>query len=109
MRESYREGLANYPDPESCVATRKGRSEALTGVRAGQVLSREMRIPGSRRFPSKRKATPDAPIWQGAHGPRAVEDPVHARKHLVGSWEIPRSPAAEGAAGRKGKSKDNRQ
>jgi hypothetical protein len=34
---------------------------------------------------------------------------VHARKHLAGSWEIPRPSAAEGAADRKGKSKDTRQ
>src|ERR1700691_891930 len=102
MKESYGEGPANHPGPESCAASRKGRSEALTGVRAGRVSSHEMPTSGSRRCPSKRKATPDVPTWRGASGPRAVVDPVHARKHLVGSWEIPRSPAAEGAAGRKG-------
>ena len=35
MKELYVEGLAIHDDPESCVATREGRCEALTGVRAG--------------------------------------------------------------------------
>jgi hypothetical protein len=41
MKESYGEGIAIHADPESCAAVRKGVGEALTGVRAGQVLSRE--------------------------------------------------------------------
>jgi hypothetical protein len=32
MEESYRKGLANHPDPESCVASRKAAIEALTGA-----------------------------------------------------------------------------
>jgi hypothetical protein len=35
MKELYVEGLANRDDPESCVGDPRGRSEALTGVRAG--------------------------------------------------------------------------
>jgi hypothetical protein len=35
------EGVANRIDPESCAAAREGNSEALTGERAGQPLSRE--------------------------------------------------------------------
>ena len=42
MRESYREGLASYSGPESCATGREARSEALTGVWAGRVLSREI-------------------------------------------------------------------
>ena len=42
MKESYDEGLANHVGPESCAGDRKGLSEALTGVRAGRLLSREM-------------------------------------------------------------------
>ena len=41
MKESYGEGVANHTGPESCGAARKGSAEALTGVRAGRVLSRE--------------------------------------------------------------------
>lgn len=43
MKESYGEGRAIHTGPESCGAACKGRTEALTGVRAGRVLSREMR------------------------------------------------------------------
>ena len=50
MRESYDEGVASHIGPESCAEDRKGLSEALTGVRAGRLLSREMvLVPGCRR------------------------------------------------------------
>ena len=42
MRESYRKGSANHPDPESCVASRKTAIEALTGAHAGRVLNCEI-------------------------------------------------------------------
>ncbi len=42
MRESYRKGLASHPGPESCGGSRKGAVEALTGVHAGGLLSREI-------------------------------------------------------------------
>lgn len=42
MKESYVEGLATHNDPESCVAVCKESDEALTGVRIGRVLSREI-------------------------------------------------------------------
>jgi len=84
MKESYVEGLAAYDGPESCVGVRKGVGEALTGVRAGRVFSRERsHPPRCRRSKEMRKATPGAPPLQGASGPRAVRDPVHARKHLA--------------------------
>ena len=41
MKESYGEGLATHTGPESCEVAREGGVEALTGVRAGRVLSRE--------------------------------------------------------------------
>ena len=41
MKVSNSKGIANHADPESCVCTRKVAGEALTGGRAGQVLSRE--------------------------------------------------------------------
>ena len=44
MKESYGEGLANHAGPESCGVVRENGVEALTGVRAGWVLSRERRI-----------------------------------------------------------------
>src|SRR5215469_17963470 len=50
MKESYGKGVANHPDPESCVAGRKAAIEALTGAQAGRVLSCEIiatRVPTS--------------------------------------------------------------
>jgi hypothetical protein len=41
MRESHDEGVASHTDPESCGVAREGGVEALTGARAGWVLSRE--------------------------------------------------------------------
>ena len=46
MKESYVEGLASYGGPESCVHIREDVGEALTGVRAGRVLSRVIHDPG---------------------------------------------------------------
>jgi hypothetical protein len=42
MKESYGEDLASHTDPESCTFVRKGGYEALTGVCAGELLSREI-------------------------------------------------------------------
>ena len=42
MRESYDEGIASHVGPGSCAGAREGSGEALTGVRVGRVLSREM-------------------------------------------------------------------
>ena len=42
MKESYREGVANHSDPESCAGRRKAAREALTGAQAGRVLSCEI-------------------------------------------------------------------
>ena len=44
MRESYDEGVASHIGPESCGGSSNAMAEALTGVRAGQVLSREMLV-----------------------------------------------------------------
>ena len=40
MKESYGKGLANSPDPESCVAGREAAIEALTGAQAGRAIER---------------------------------------------------------------------
>ncbi len=38
MEEPYVEGLATHDGPESCVGDPRGRSEALTGARAGWAI-----------------------------------------------------------------------
>ena len=47
MQESHVEGVANHDVPESCVYAREGVGEALTGVRTGRVLSREIKHYGT--------------------------------------------------------------
>ena len=42
MKEPYGKGLATHPDPESCAGRREATGEALTGARAGRVLSSEI-------------------------------------------------------------------
>jgi len=109
MKESYVEGLAAHDGPESCDGVRKGVGEALTGVRAGRVSSRETPLPpGCRRCKEKRKATSGVPRSRGTSGPRAVRDPVHVRKHLAREPGDPMFARGDGAAGRVGKSKDAR-
>jgi hypothetical protein len=84
MKESYGEGLAIHTDPESCAGVREGSGEALTGARAGRVLSREMRL--KPRVPTlwdRWKATPGASLSRDASGPCAVVDLEHVRKHFA--------------------------
>ena len=50
MKVSYGEGVAIHTGSESCIGARKGAGEALTGVRAGQVLSREIETPSRKRW-----------------------------------------------------------
>jgi hypothetical protein len=44
MKESHVEGVATHDGPESWGAFRKGCGEALTGVCAGRVFSRERKL-----------------------------------------------------------------
>src|SRR3972149_8244858 len=107
MKESYVEGLAAHDGPESCGGAREGFVEALTGVRAGRVFSRESEFPpGCRRRRRGRKATLDASLSPDAPGPRAVKDPVHVRKHLAREPGDPMFARDHGGTGRVGKSKD---
>jgi hypothetical protein len=50
MKVSYGEGLAIHTGSESCIGVRKGAGEALTGVRIGQALSREIETPPRKRW-----------------------------------------------------------
>ena len=42
MKESYNEDIAGHIGPESCASTGNSKGEALTGERAGRVLSPEI-------------------------------------------------------------------
>ena len=105
MKEPYGEGVATHSGPESCVVVREDEGEALTGVRAGRVLSREIA----------------EPLW-GADAVAGCGRPHSARRHREvrrdptrsetpstygsisrGNREILGLPASEGDAGRAGK------
>ena len=84
MREPYGEAVATRAGPELWLGVPKGAGQALAGVRVGWVLSRESSpLPGCRRRSPERKAVPAASLSRDADGPRAVEDPMHARKLSV--------------------------
>lgn len=106
MKELYGERLATHTGPESCGVARKGSAEALTGVRAGRVLSRE------RHFLRGADAVGESGRPHPAHRYREMRrDPARSQTPCTygytsrGSREIPCSP---GVSGRVGKSKDVR-
>ena len=109
MQESYGEGVATHTGPESCVAAREGRDEALTGERAGRVFSRERTVlrdadaveEGGRPHPARRHR-------KTRRSPARSETPRMSGHTLRENRESPWSPVADGAAGRIGKSKDVR-
>ena len=116
MKESYGEGVATHTGPESCAVARESGGEALTGGRAGQVLSREIHDP--RREPW--------PLWGAdavesggrSHPPRrqretwrdpARSETLRTHRHIShGNREVRRLPATRVVADRIGKSKDTR-
>ena len=56
MKESHVEGSAGHNGPESCGDAREGIVEALTGVRAGRVFSRESNLTQGKsrmRYPAR--------------------------------------------------------
>lgn len=104
------EGVATHNDPESCVGAGNCDGEALTGERAGWVLSREMEIHTG--VPTLwRKAEGDIqPRRQREAGwnPARSETPRMLGSTATGNREIPWSPVVRSAAGRVGKSMDTR-
>jgi hypothetical protein len=109
MKESYGEGLATHADPESCGAACEGGVEALTGARAGRVFSRESRCLRDAAAVGESGRLHQAPRYRERRlGPAWSETPSTYGHTSRGSREVPWSPAADGAAGRVGKSKDVR-
>jgi len=103
------EGLATHIGPESCAAVGDHGREALTGGRAGRVLSREstflrgadaVEVSGRRNRPYRHREV--------RLGPARSETPYMHASTSCGSRESPCPPTADGAGGRIGKSKDAR-
>lgn len=102
MKESYVEGLASYGGPESCVHIREGVGEALTGVGAGRVLSREIHAPcreawvdrGAEAVEIRRRPHRCCRIGEAAPDPARSETPRTRGNISHGSREVPRPAAA---------------
>jgi hypothetical protein len=108
MEESYVKGLANHNGPESCGGARKGEAEALTGERAGRVLSREMNLdrdadPVGERGRRQSTSRKGEARWY----PARSETPGMHGSNLRENREILRPPTKLGV-GRIEKSKDVR-
>src|SRR5881397_1273913 len=102
MKESYVEGLASYGGPESCVHIREGVGEALTGVRAGRVLSRVIHAPrrelrvvrGAEAVETCRRPHRSCRIGKAASDPARSQTPRTRGNISHGNREIPRPSAA---------------
>jgi len=108
MKESYVKGLANRDGPESCVGARKGEGEALTGGRAGRVLSREINLVRD-ADPVRRRGRPQPTgrIGKARWYPARSETPGMHGSNLRENREILRPPK-KARLGRIEKSKDVR-
>lgn len=78
MKEPHGEGLATHTGPESCAEGREALGEALTGVQAGWVLSREKYKPRCRPCGTMGKATRLGALWR-ATKPTSRGRRPHAR------------------------------
>jgi hypothetical protein len=109
MKESYGEGLATHTGPESCGVARKGGVEALTGVRAGRVFSRErMFLRGADAVRRSGRPHPARRYRETRRSPARSETPCTHGNTSHENREVLCLPATDGAAGRVGKSKDVR-
>ena len=85
MKVSYSKGVAIHADPESCVCSGNRAREALTGARAGQVLSRERKskLRGADVVLGAEGNMESFVTCENASAPAWSRDPVHVRKLLT--------------------------
>jgi hypothetical protein len=114
MKVSYSEGVAIHTGSESCTFVGNGASEALTGARAGQVLSREIEPPSRKRWLLRGADAVELSGRQNweRRNRETLLDPARSktlRMHastLSGNRESPCLSGREGITDRVGKSKD---
>jgi hypothetical protein len=109
MQKSYESGSATHIGPESCGAARKGGVEALTGERAGRVLSRvrnSLRDADAVRRSGRLHR--EHRYREVLLSPARSQTPCTCVDTSLGNREIPGLPKAAVALGRIGKSKDVR-
>jgi len=99
MKEPYGEGGASHTGPESCAGTREGAGEALTGARAGWVLSHEIpeTLRGADAVHGSGRPRRQHRQRQRLTDPARSETPCTLGNSTRRNWETPRS-TAEGAA-----------
>ena len=83
MQVPYGEGQASHAGPESCVGTREGDGEALTGVRVGWAIEPRKAIVRDAQTLNMAEGNTGPLATPGRIGSRGVEEPIHARKHLT--------------------------
>jgi RNA-directed DNA polymerase len=106
MKEPYDEGLASHTGPESCGGDSNGTAEALTGVRTGRVLSREiLSFQGADGMGQSEGNTWRVAIARQVRTLRGRR-PWHVRKHTAREPGDPRAALGRGTAGCIGKSED---
>ncbi len=110
MKESYGEDLASHTDPESCTVVRKGGCEALTGVCAGGLLSREIiLVRGADAVSVSGRPHPQFRQGERLWDPARSKNLSMHRNTSCENREVPCSPVRRGATGRIGKPKDDSQ
>ena len=103
MKVPHGEGLATHTGPKSCTGVGNCVSEALTGVRAGRVLSRENRTPRKREVrgaDAVRLAGRQHPLCrerEAERDPARSETPGMYGRTSRGSRETPRLSARSSA------------
>src|SRR6266436_5290882 len=101
MQESYRQGVASQPGPESCAGSRKAAREALTGEHAGRVWSRESgRKSECRRCSNVRKATPANAKCEHPSGSARSKTPSMHGNFTCENREVPSTPDTQLCTGR---------
>lgn len=101
MKVSYVEGLASHGGPESCVCIGNGAGEALTGGRAGRVLSREIHdlcrkvrvVRGAEAVEISRRRHRCARVGESASDPARSETLRTCASNSIGNREVPRFTA----------------
>jgi RNA-directed DNA polymerase len=94
MQESYGEDLASHTDPESCAVAREGAREALTGARAGGLLSREIILVRGADAVSVSGRLHPMPRYGERYGDLARSENLSMHGNISGeNREVPCSPA----------------
>src|SRR6266702_401788 len=107
MKESHECEIATHIGPESCGAAREGGVEALTGERAGRVLSRVSHLLRDADAVGESGRPHLVNRYREVHqSPARSETPCTYGSTSRGNREIPSPPKAEVALGRIGKPKD---